>query len=114
MQKLPELLLLVDRWIDNKNDPTCFGRIADVGDTIDSHYLPYILKKFLVSLTDHIQSIDLTALNSICQDIDPVPESFIITEMLVFNVLSHAKFNQSVCDDCCENLPIFYLDRFVH
>ena len=90
-------------WLDNKNDSTCLDGITDGGDTINQDYLPDIFNNFLVSLTDHIPPIDLTALNSIRQDFDAVPESFIITEVSVFKALSRVKLHKSVCDECLTN-----------
>ena len=90
-------------WTGDEEDHACFNGITDGGNTIDLNCLPDLFNNFLVSLTEHISPINVGALNSIRQTLVTVPENYIVSEFSVYNALSRAKLNKSVCDEFLSN-----------
>jgi hypothetical protein len=70
---------------------------------IDPIMLPEVINNFLLSVTDQVSPIDVSALDQIRQNLDSVPDQFIVSELSVFKALKHLKPSKSVCDEFLSN-----------
>jgi hypothetical protein len=84
-------------------DNNCFTNLTEGKMPIDPIMLPELINTFLLSVTDQVPPIDVSALDQIRQNLDSVPDQFIVSELSVFKALKHLKLSKSVCDEFLSN-----------
>lgn len=81
----------------------CLTNLTYKGNLIEPEVLSDVINDFFVSVSDDIMPLESDNICNLCNDLDVVPDSFIVSEYSVWSALKHLKINKSSCDELLSN-----------
>ena len=78
---------------------------------VDSESLSEVINNFFVSVSDHVRPIESTELTTMRANINvqPLPDSYIVSEYSVYYTLKHLKASKASCDERLHNKVLIEL-----
>ena len=89
--------------LENKCTESCFEHATYQSQVVDFSRLPEVINKFFVEVTNSIPALDVSALNKLRQNLDPVPDEYVVSVIDVCDRLSRIKLNKAVGADGIPN-----------
>lgn len=86
-----------------KNNINFYDNVLYGNETVNVDSFPNVFNNFMSSLAAHVKPFDCNILSRLRENLDVVPEYFIVDELSVFNVLNKVKVDKAVCDTFLNN-----------